>query len=223
VVQSGSPDRDVLASLPEGSDLKANGSGFFITADGYFVTNYHVVKDANSVKIKNGDDVYAAKIVHVDEDNDLALLKVSGQFKPLSIFTNDVQLGEGVFTIGFPDILLQGTQPKYTDGKISSLAGLQDDPKDYQVSVPVQPGNSGGPLVDMNGSVVGIIVAKLDNMAALSSSGDLPQNVNYAIKARCLSDFLAQFPEVKMDPVKTGSVDSVVQATQRSVAIVLIY
>jgi S1-C subfamily serine protease len=217
------PAKDVLASLPEGSDIQSSGSGFFITEDGYLVTNFHVVKDSKNVKVKTGADVYPAEVVHVDKDNDLALLKVSGKFKPLCLSTNDAQLGEGVFTIGFPDIVVQGTEPKYTDGKISSLAGIQDDPKEYQISVPVQPGNSGGPLVDMNGNVVGIVVAKLNDIAVLAASGDLPQNVNYAIKGKYINDFLAQFPEIKLNAASAISSSSVVQSTQQSVAIVLVY
>lgn len=223
IVQSGTPSTDVLASLPESDDLQANGSGFFVTNDGYLVTNFHVVKDAKKVKVKNNSGIYSAVVVHVDQDNDLALLKVSGRFAPLLISTNDAQLGEAVFTIGFPNIVLQGTEPKYTDGKISSLAGVRDDPKDYQVSVPVQPGNSGGPLVDMRGSVVGVVVAKLNDIAALSSSGDLPQNVNYAIKGKYLNDFLRQFPEIKLNSTKQTSSGDIIQAAQRSVAIVLVY
>ncbi|MGD1089243.1 MAG: serine protease [Verrucomicrobiota bacterium] len=176
-----------------------------------------------TVKVKNSDGVYPAEIVHVDEDHDIALLKVPGQFKPLPVSNGDVELGEAVFTIGFPDIDLQGIAPKYTDGKISSLAGIKDDPKEYQISVPVQPGNSGGPLVDMNGNVVGIVSAKLNSSAALRLSGDLPQNVNYAVKGKCLNDFLGQFPELKLNLIKSTASDSVVQSAQQSVAIVLAY
>ncbi len=223
MVQNGAPTEDVLAKLPESQDLQANGSGFFITGDGYLVTNYHVVKGANKVKVKNSSGIYPAEIIQTDPENDLALLKVSGHFRPLPISRDDAQLGEAVFTIGFPDIVLQGLQPKYTDGKISSLAGIKDDPKDYQISVPVQPGNSGGPLVDMNGNVVGIVEAKLDIAAALDASGDLPQNVNYAIKSKYISDFLGQCPEVKLNPALAAATNAVVSSTQQSVAIVLVY
>jgi S1-C subfamily serine protease len=244
-IQSGTPTKDVIATLPESDDLLASGTGFFITEDGYLVTNFHVVKDAKKVKVKNASGVYPAEVVHVDRDNDLALLKVSGKFNPLPISKDEPQLGEAVFTIGFPNIVVQGTEPKYTDGKISSLTGVRDDPKDYQISVPVQPGNSGGPLVDMNGNVIGVIVAKLNDLIALSSSGDLPQNVNYAVKDKYLNDFLAQFPEIHLnstdststntllsvlgiaafkvnaaEPISSGNV---VQSVQQSVAIVLVY
>jgi S1-C subfamily serine protease len=222
-IQSGAPTEDVLSKLPQSDDLQANGSGFFITGDGYLLTNFHVVKDAKLVKVKMGSDVYPAEIIKTDMDNDLALLKVSGQFKPLPISRDDAQLGEAVFTIGFPDIVLQGIQPKYTDGKISSLAGIKDDPKDYQISVPVQPGNSGGPLVDMSGNVVGIVEAKLDFSAALAASGDLPQNVNYAIKENIINDFLGQVPGLNLISTVSNAPGGVVSSTQQSVAMVLVY
>src|SRR5882724_2444392 len=128
---------DVLAALPENNELKATGSGFFVTADGYFITNFHVVEDALKIKIRNADGIFPAIVIRRDKVNDLALLKVTGKFSALSVAKDDAQLGDSVFTIGFPNITMQGMQPKYTDGKVSSLAGLKDDPKQYQISVPV--------------------------------------------------------------------------------------
>jgi hypothetical protein len=220
---AGKSQTDVIAKLPDSDNLEASGSGFFVSSDGYLVTNNHVVKNARRLKVKTADGTFPAEVVRVDATNDLALLKVSGQFKPLCLSTNELQLGDAVFTIGFPDIVLQGTQPKYTDGKISSLSGLQDDPTQYQISVPVQPGNSGGPLVDALGGVQGVVVARLDDMAALRSVGSLPQNVNYAIKGNLLRDFLAQSPEVKLAPPMTTARSAAVASVQQSVAIVLVY
>jgi S1-C subfamily serine protease len=215
---------DVVASLPDSKDLRVSGSGFFISEDGYLITNAHVVRNARSVKVKTSTDVFPAEVVRVDERDDFALLKVSGTFPALSISTNEAGLGDAVFTIGFPDIVLQGTQPKFTDGKISSLTGLMDDPAEYQISVPVQPGNSGGPLVDLHGNVQGVIVARLDDSAALLAAGSLPQNVNYAVKGRLLRNFLGPLTQIKLaanKPVDAGT--SAVEAVQKSVAIVLVY
>ena len=215
---------DVVASLPDSKNLRVSGSGFFISEDGYLITNAHVVRNARSVKVKTGTGVFPAEVVRVDERDDFALLKVSGTFPALSISTNEAGLGDAVFTIGFPDIVLQGTQPKFTDGKISSLTGLMDDPAEYQISVPVQPGNSGGPLADLHGNVQGVIVARLDDSAALLAAGSLPQNVNYAVKGRLLRNFLNPLTQIKLaanKPVDAGS--SAVEAVQKSVAIVLVY
>lgn len=220
------PNKDIVASLPESSALRSIGSGFFVTEDGYLITANHVVQNAKKIKIKNSDGVFTAEIVRVDKADDLALLKVSGTFKPLSVSARDAQLGDPVFTVGFPNIVLQGVEPKYTDGKISSLAGVQDDPTEYQISVPIQPGNSGGPLVDMAGNVEGVIVAKLDDMAALRSSGILAQNVNYALKGKYVREFLQKIPRVKFIsnpsvPVPDGK--SAVQSVEQSVAMILVY
>ena len=183
---------DSLASLPQRDELLCSGTGFFITDTGYLVTNDHVVRGVHRVKVRFKSDVFDAEVVKRDQENDLALLKVNGgTFPALTLVLHkEASLGDEVFTIGFPNVNLQGLEPKYTDGRISSLAGLHDDPSQYQISVPVQPGNSGGPLVGRNGQVVGVIVARISDLAVLRSSGTIPQNVNYAIKASTLREFL---------------------------------
>ena len=213
--------RDVLASLPEGEKIMASGSGFFITDDGYFITNAHVVKNALHIKIKAGGNVMMARLIRSDETADLALLKTDGAFAPLGISTNAVELGQSVFTIGFPDPVIQGTTPKYTDGKISSLTGIKDDPSEYQISVPVQPGNSGGPLADPAGNVEGVIVARLNDFAALVSSGSLPQNVNYAIKGSVLMHFLNAAPDLKL--IAPATAGTPVEKVRQAVGLVLVY
>jgi S1-C subfamily serine protease len=101
-----------------------------------------------------------------------------------------------VATVGFPNIGLQGFEPKLSKGDISSLAGIQDDVKQFQISVPIQHGNSGGALVDERGNVVGVVCAQLSQKAALETTGTLAQNVNYAIKSSYLLSFLEAVPEV---------------------------
>jgi S1-C subfamily serine protease len=93
-----------------------------------------------------------------------------------------VKLGGTVATVGFPDIGLQGFAPKLAKGEIASLAGAADDPRYFQISLPVQPGNSGGALVDARGNVVGIVAAKLDASAALAATGSLPESLRTATK-----------------------------------------
>ena len=95
-----------------------------------------------------------------------------------------MKLGGTVVTVGFPNIGLQGFAPKFARGEIASLSGAADDARYFQISVPVQPGNSGGALVDEHGNVVGVVSAKLDAATALAASGALPENVNYAVKSR---------------------------------------
>ncbi len=214
--------------LPGGKGLRGIGSGFFITKDGYLLTNFHVVQDANKVEVKYKMRVLKAEVIEVDEGNDLALLKVAGKdFAPLAISHKDsADLGDAVFTIGFPNIDMQGIEPKYTDGKISSLAGMRDDPAEYQISVPVQPGNSGGPLCDANGEVVGIVVARLNDLAALRESGAVPQNVNYAVKAKKALRLLRRVEglDALLLPARTAAKPAKpVQAVEDAIAMIMVY
>jgi TPR repeat protein len=184
-------------SETEKSQSKGVGTGFFITRDGYILTCYHVVEKANSVQVFVGDKMYEADIKQIDIHNDLSLLKIRGVFPAIAFSpARSVKLGESIFTIGYPNQVLQGYAAKLTRGEINSLSGYRDDPRLYQISAPVQPGNSGGALVDGKGYVVGIVVAILDARAALKITGALPQNVNYAIKGTYALAFLDALPEV---------------------------
>jgi S1-C subfamily serine protease len=206
----------------------STGTAFSITDEGDLITNDHVVRGKAKVKVKSKSGVFDAVVVRSDQKTDLALLKAEGAFKGLALsLASDVALGAEVFTIGFPNITAQGLEPKYTDGKISSLSGLHDDPTRYQVSVPVQPGNSGGALVDASGRVVGVIVGRLNDLTALVVSGSLPQNVNYAIKASSLRSFLKPVTELS-GKLKEGSESDIqrteaIQAAQDAAVLVLGY
>jgi TPR repeat protein len=206
----------------------ASGTGFFVTEDGYLISNYHVVKDATKVRLLTSAGLIDAKVVQADAANDLALLKADGRFAPLPIAASrTVNLGGTVATVGFPDIGLQGFAPKLAKGEIASLSGAADDPRYFQISVPVQPGNSGGALVDDRGNVIGIVSAKLDASAALAASGALPENVNYAVKSSFLLSFLESVPGVEAKLKKPNTVDEkfedVVKSAQNAAVLVLVY
>lgn len=180
-----------------GNEPKVTGTGFMITRNGYLITNHHVVKGSSKVRVQTSAGLISATIVRVDAASDLALLKVTGSFEALPVVSSRaIRLGAMVATVGFPNIGLQGFEPKLSKGDISSLAGIQDDVKQFQISVPVQPGNSGGALVDERGNVVGVVTAQLNQKAALESTGTLAQNVNYAVKSSYLLSFLEAVPEV---------------------------
>lgn len=185
-------------------DLMGTGTGFFISRDGWFVTAAHVVEGAEYIKVLFGGELLPARMVRMDIANDVALLKVEGSFPALLIGrSEDLSLGDGVFTIGFPMPELQGQSPKLTRGDISSLAGLQDDPRHFQVSIPVQPGNSGGPLCSSDGVVRGVIVARIDDRVVMKSAGLVPQNINYALKSSYLLALLSPQPgaeSLRVDP-----------------------
>jgi TPR repeat protein len=173
------------------------GSGFFVSADGFILTAGHVVEGSMSIEIDWGGGTAAARCVAIDKVNDLAILKADGDFKCLPIAGHNSTIGEDVFTVGFPNVDIQGRQPKLTKGTISGMAGIMDDPRMYQVSVPAQPGNSGGPLLNGAGEVVGVLVGSLDSGAMLALSGALPQNVNYAVKSEYVLAFLRSIPEAR--------------------------
>jgi S1-C subfamily serine protease len=219
------PRSHFIASLPDAQWPHAIGSGFFVTRDGYLLTNFHVVKDAEKIEVKYKSQFFRATVIDTDKVDDLAVLKVEGgSFAALALSARDsVDLGQQVFTIGFPNIEMQGLEPKYTDGSISSLSGMQGDPTEYQISVPVQPGNSGGPLCDANGEVVGIVVARLNDLAVMQISGVVPQNVNYAVKAQPARRLLQSVKG--LDPVAARGQKSAdpIKTVESAIAMILIY
>jgi TPR repeat protein len=230
VPRKGSPRQSDQAEAVMSSDTpKFSGSGFIISQDGYLLTNYHVVEDASKIMVQIRRESFPARVVKADAANDIALLKVTGSFQLLPISTSrSVKLGDAVFTIGFPNIDVQGVEPKLTKGDISSLGGIQDDPRYFQVSLPIQPGNSGGPLVNRYGNVIGIISAKLDDLATLKTTGSLPQNVGYALKSSLMNAFLETIPEIapKLKGPNTDinrKFEDLVKEAQSAVALILVY
>jgi S1-C subfamily serine protease len=112
----------------------------------------------------------------------------------LPLSSSPVKTGAAVLTMGYPHPDLLGSKPKLTEGVVSATSGVGDDPRVLQISVPVQAGNSGGPLINMEGEVVGVVMAKLNAVKMLKWTGDLPQNVNYAIKIPYLTVLLSSAP-----------------------------
>src|ERR1039458_9166562 len=226
------PRKETTGSSSDNSISPTNpsfsGTGFFITDDGYLISNYHVVKDATKVRLLTSAGLIDARVVQVDAANDLALLKADGRFAPLPIAASRmVNLGGTGATLGFPHIGMQGFAPKLAKGEIASLSGAGDDPRYFQISVPVQPGNSGGALVDERGNVIGIRSAKLSARAALAASGALPENVNYAVKSSLLLSFLESVPDVLAKLKEPATVDEkfedVVKSAQGAAVLVLVY
>lgn len=174
-----------------------SGSGFYVSNDGYIVTNYHVVENANEVWVKcKQDGIYQkfkAEIIQKDLVNDLALIKITdAAFKllkeiPYSIHSGTAPLGSEVFSLGYPLADVIGENVKFTSGNISSLSGLYNDVTNFQMTVPVQHGNSGGPIFDKNGNIIGVVVAKLNK----EYEGE---NVNYAIKSNIVKNIVDMIP-----------------------------
>lgn len=163
----------------------ATGTGFYVSDDGYLVTNFHVIDGATSVSVvtPTGSRELKATVVQSDPANDVAILKVEASTVGIPIAPNfNEAKGEEVLTLGYPLVALQGQEQKATFGRINALSGIQNDIRFVQIDVPVQPGNSGGPLLNARGEAIGVVTATLDQIVALRTSGSLPQNVNYAVK-----------------------------------------
>lgn len=162
-----------------------SASGFFISKDGYIATNYHVVDGAKEIQVEyyqNGKKyTHKAKLIITDESNDMAIIKISDENYqmtsaiPYRFSTYTKEVGTDVFTLGYPLSFIMGEEIKYTKGEISAKSGFQGDIRTYQISVPITNGNSGGPLFDYDGNVVGITSSGLKK--------GLADNVNYAIKS----------------------------------------
>lgn len=209
----------------------ASGSGFVVSADGYVVTNNHVIAGSKLIKVRlPGGGSYEAKVVRKDPSNDLVVLKIDA--KNLSFLTiensTEIKRGEKVYAIGYPQSEIQGNEPKLTDGMISSLSGIRDEPTSFQISNPIQPGNSGGPLFTEEGKVIGVVVATLDAIAVAKKTGSIPQNVNYAIKSIYLSELLRTIDENIFAPQKKKMFDfsktkkfvDIVKAVEKSVVMI---
>ena len=194
----------------------STGTGFFISPNGYLVTNAHVVGDYENIAVKDqSGQIRHASVIAIDKQRDLALLKVDGNFPALRIDqTGRPTKGQRVLAIGYPQVSIQGSESKVTDGVISSLSGIRNNDDWFQISVPIQGGNSGGPLINENGVVIGVVVASVNAQKFLSITGSLPQNINYAIKAKVLLTFLAeQRIRNSGNANKKESIDAVDRAT----------
>jgi S1-C subfamily serine protease len=176
----------------------SSGTGFFITPK-LIVTNYHVIKDSKTIEITYKNDQKAtATIVAKDPANDLALLEVKDLGAPVNpLLVGNVQEskdGDTVYTVGFPLPGVLGTKAKLSEGIINSITGFQDDVRMYQISIPIQPGNSGSPLLDTKGQVLGVVTSTMNGLTSLITIGTVPQNVNFATKINYVNNLLSTLP-----------------------------
>jgi len=207
--------------------LAACGTGWFCQG-GYVVTCYHVVKDHKLITVVSGSlPKRTASVVAKNETNDLAVLKLDdGSNLPagIPIGQRSMALGERVFTIGYPRSDLLGRSPKLSEGYVSSTRGMHDDEQTLQMSVSIQPGNSGGPLLDKRGEVVGVVQSKISAVAIFAWAVDLPQNVNYAVKSTCVQPLIENLPAASVSrqlPAKEAEMEDVVKRVQDSVVMIL--
>ena len=192
------PTIDMYAELEQAEKNRKHaqwsGTGFFLSKDGYVITNHHVVENARTIKVSgiNSDTKtsYNARVEISDKQNDLAILKITdASFKPLTNIPYTFKyttssVGEDCYVLGYPLISTMGLDIKLTNGIISSKTGFEGNIAEYQMSAPVQPGNSGGPLFDKNGNIIGVVCAKHREA----------ENAGYAIKASYIRNLVELLP-----------------------------
>jgi len=202
--------RDIKSRKVDDTNAKPasfGGSGFAISGNGYIVTNYHVVRGADSIHVQNGKGSYKVQSVYTDPVNDIAILKINDKtFEnlpslPYTIKKGASSLGESVFTLGFPkdDIVLG-------DGYVSSKNGINGDTLAYQVAIPVNPGNSGGPLLDNSGNIVGIINGKENKT----------DGATFAVKSKYIMEALSAIPQDSLSKRVSYGKKSVLRGLKRN-------
>ena len=221
------------------------GSGFFVSKMGHVITNAHVVKSCNKVAVgDNANTQVPAKVISADMRNDLALLKItslemaSAESKsliqklsigiiPLSskglLREEDVRLGEKVLVAGYPYGDVFSNTIKVTSGIVSATRGAGDDSGQFQLDAAVQPGNSGGPIYDSGGNIIGVVISQLDKLKVAKAIGSLPENVNFGIKASTVRQFLMSngLPSKKANQAEKKSTEQLAEIAQNQTLMVI--
>lgn len=209
-----------LSRFDAAADITGTGTGFFVSDQGHLITNQHVVEGADKLVVFYEDGKVEAEVLAASEKWDIAILKAPIENTPFVRIADSkaVKLGDEVFTIGFPMVLNQGFSPKFSKGNIASENGLRDDPDQFQISLAVQPGNSGGGLFNAKGEVVGIVSGSMNKIKSLIEDGFIPENVNYAVKSNRAEPFLS-FIETELPDFDSEIESPVQRATSASVII----
>ena len=200
----------------EDSGIDASGSGFSIDDNGNILTNYHVVKACSRIRVfPDGDD---AKLIAKNTDLDLAVIRSPNKTAASAgISGAPAERGQAVVVAGFPYRGELSSGIHITTGTISSLQGVKDDPDTLQISAPVQPGNSGGPLLNESGQVIGVVSSKLNALYFAKKYKDVPTNVSFAIKANVVRKFLESnqidysLVSSTVDPMKTTEISALAE------------
>ncbi len=229
------------------SPQSGTGSGFFVSKMGHAITNAHVVQNCNNVTIgDNANKQVPAEVIYTDKSNDLALLKISSLemasaeskslIQKLSIAivplaskgllrSEDVRLGEKVLVAGYPYGDFFSNSIKVTTGVVSSTRGTGDDSGQFQLDAAIQPGNSGGPIYDSSGNIVGVVISQLDKLKIAKAIGSLPENVNFGIKASTVRQFLISsgLPSKKTEQTNEKSTEQLAEIARNQALMVVCY
>ncbi len=207
----------LLAAIPAWAQ-GSSGTAFAV-APGMLVTNHHVIEGCSAIEVVAADGRRTASLVSSEPSIDLALLRVFGLKGSTASLRNPraVRLGETITVFGFPLSGALSSGGNFTTGVVSALQGLRNDANEIQITAPVQPGNSGGPVMDASGAIVGVVVSKLDAVRVLRAIGDIPQNVNFAVSLDVLAEFLGRnrvpFRDVsRSTPLDTARVAEMAQS-----------
>jgi tetratricopeptide (TPR) repeat protein/V8-like Glu-specific endopeptidase len=223
------------------------GSGFYISKMGHVITNAHVVQNCSSVTVgDNANKQIRVKIIRTDKSNDLALLKLSTlemdstesksiiqklSISVIPLVTNgllrseDVRLGEKILVAGYPFGNLISNTMKFTSGIVSATFGAGDDSGQFQIDAAIQPGNSGGPIYDNGGNIVGIVVSQLNKLRMVETLGAIPENQNFGIKASTVRQFLESsgLPSKKVERTKDIPSDEVAKIAENQALLVICF
>ena len=185
-------EHSVNKAPPSQTKAIYSGTAFFV-APSMLLTNNHVLKDCTgSIQVRYPDQAsHLAMLSGIDQTNDLALLRTDMTSSSIASFHLHARLGEPAATYGFPYADILSSSGNFTLGNVTSLSGIRDDTRFIQISTPIQPGNSGGPLLNMSGQVIGIVVSEINAIKMMAAGYGLPQNVNFAIQTPLVVNFLS--------------------------------
>lgn len=174
--------RPAAAANP-GAKPTSFGSGILVSREGDVVTNNHVVTGCTDITVQHNGKPLTARVSATDAAADLAILHLAEPVEGIAHFhqSGAAMPGEAVVVVGYPLHGLLTSDAIVTTGIVSALAGLRNDKKELQITAPVQPGNSGGPLIDASGAVIGVVVGKLNGLKVAEATGAIPENINFAI------------------------------------------
>ncbi len=203
----------------------AYGTGFAINDEGVIVTSHHVIKGATKIDVQFQDGTISpAKVLKQSPNIDIAILKVEMPTPDYLVMDSQPELGVGdrVFTIGFPVEDLLGQEPKFTDGAISALSGIKGEATFLQITVPIHPGNSGGPLLSENGKAVGVIAATIAFQPFIERTKTMPQNINYAVNGSFVAPLLSSYSKAEKEEKVVMTWREVVDRARKAVLKVVV-
>jgi hypothetical protein len=209
------PGADLASIFPPGGParpprLRGTGSGFIVGKGGEIATDFHVVPNCKEIKLSDPSGKYNAtsRLLADDRANDMAILAGGDFGTRLKLRVAPAVLGESITSYGFPLGPMLASSGNLTSGTVSAITGMQGDAKSFQITAPEQPGNSGGPVVDETGAVIGIVASKLNAMMVAAAIGDVPQNVNFAWHTNLLQTLMDNkgiaYDTATKGPAKSG-------------------